>query len=82
MKNQKNKLLAPRRGCKDIWNAEKLKDAHFGKYDIVDCPTTAHAIPSKLITYEEVENDDGEIEKVVNESITLLPREYCSFYVQ
>lgn len=56
MKNQRNKLLAPRRGCKDIWNAEKLKDAHFGKYDIVDCPTTAHAIPSKLITYEEALN--------------------------
>lgn len=41
-----------------------------------------YACSVKLITYEEVENDDGEIEKVVNESITLLPREYCSFYVQ
>lgn len=56
MKNQNSYLKPPRKGCKDIWNAEKIKGAHFGKYDIVDCPTTAKEIPSKIITYEEALN--------------------------
>ena len=36
----------------------------------------------KLFTYNEIEDENGELIKVVEESITLLPREYCSFYVQ
>lgn len=56
MKNQKLKNIAPRKGCKDIWNASLLKDAIFLEYDIPLCPTTSKSLPKKIITYEEALN--------------------------
>ena len=43
----------PRKGCKDIWNAYMVKGAVFSCNDIPFCPTTAEALPEKLITWRE-----------------------------
>lgn len=51
MKNIKKKK--PRKGCKDIWDAFMVDGANFTENDIPVCPTTALAIPSKIITYSE-----------------------------
>lgn len=50
MKNIKKK---PRKSCKDIWNAFMVDGADFTENDIPVCPTTALAMPSKIITYSE-----------------------------
>lgn len=47
------KKKQPRKGCKDIWNAFMVDGADFTENDIPVCPTTALAMPSKIITYSE-----------------------------
>lgn len=42
-----------RRNLKDIWNAFMVDGAVFTENDIPVCPTTALAIPSRIITYSE-----------------------------
>ena len=43
----------PRTGCRDIWNAFMCKGAVYSNHDIPCCPTTAHDIPVKMITWDE-----------------------------
>ncbi len=43
----------PRKGCKDIWNANMAKGAKFCTYDIPFCKTTATDVPTDIITCEE-----------------------------
>lgn len=47
------KKIKPRKGCRDIWNAFMVNGADFTENDIPVCPTTAFAVPSKIITYSE-----------------------------
>lgn len=42
-----------RKGCKDVWNAFMCRGALFSNNDIPFCPTTAKAIPKKIVTWEE-----------------------------
>lgn len=71
-----NITTSVRPGCKDIWNAYMLNNATFSKHDIPRCPTTAHDIPNRLISYEnakrihnlemKMENDDYHIDAFVH----------------
>lgn len=46
-------MIKIRKCCKDIWNAFMVKDAEFSINDIPFCPTTAQALPSNIITWNE-----------------------------
>lgn len=45
--------LSVRPGLKDIWNSYMAQGAIFGSLDIPHCPTTAHEIPTDIITWDE-----------------------------
>ena len=45
-----------RDGLKDMWNAFMVRGAVFSSNDIPLCPTTATALPTKLISYDEAKS--------------------------
>ncbi len=44
---------APRKGCRDVWNAFMCKGAKFSPHDIPLCNTTATDLPCFIITWDE-----------------------------
>ena len=46
-------ICANRNGLQDMWNAFMLEEAKFSVNDIPLCPTTATAVPTRLIAYDE-----------------------------
>ena len=52
-KNLQKTLGAVRCGIVDVWNAFMVEGANFDAYDIPVCPTTARALPTKLISWPE-----------------------------
>ena len=42
-----------RSGLQDIWNAFMLVGARYSANDIPLCPTTAHSLPTKLVSYDD-----------------------------
>lgn len=46
-------IINVRKGCKDMWNAFMVRGAVFSPNDIPCCPTTAVAIPTSIVSYEE-----------------------------
>ena len=49
-------IATPRAGIKDIWNAHMAAGATFCEYDIPYCPTTAVALPSSIVTWDEAKS--------------------------
>ncbi len=48
--------VSKRSGCKDIWSAFMCAGAKFSSHDIPLCPTTATALPSQIINWEEAKH--------------------------
>ena len=46
-------MKTSRRGLQDMWNAFMLEGATYSNNDIPLCPTTATALPSRLISFED-----------------------------
>ena len=49
-------ILYPRKGCKDIWNAYMCEGTTYSDNDIPFCPTTADALPSEIILWDEAKH--------------------------
>lgn len=48
-----SQVNSTRNGCKDVWNAFMCKGVSYSKNDIPFCPTTATALPTKIIMWDE-----------------------------
>lgn len=46
----------PRKGCKDIWNADMCRGARFTRNDIPICPTTAMSAPVAIVMWDEAKH--------------------------